>query len=236
MSRLPRLLIFLFLFCAGVCASAQSLEQRRQSSLEKQSRITALEKIIDSLNQANKVFADSILHGKEQVDQAQILLKELHLKADSLERVRKMLDEQKESIDYMTARFCFIRLGQRYVPRWTTEALDEWSHISSPSVLERYRNTDVRLRKYGAYYEELRGVFLSLMAPDKQAFASAAPDLFQGQAREAIRASKYYKEAFGKEDQRITYLDRIIDFAFRQIEQKSFNFSAWLDLVMPASQ
>ena len=203
----------------------------RNAALERGQKIDSLVLQVKGLQQE----LDSLVKWKDEIEAVRILNKTLKPRADSLEQVRKEVDRLKEAIDMSAAKYCYVRLGQKFRYNWVNDALSVWKTISTPSVLERYKYTYEKLQSYEAYYREIRTILVKFTAPDKLAMAMNVKDLFQKEVRRELGASRYCKEAYKKADKSIPYLDSILDFVYSQLDQGKCDFTGCLDLVMPDS-
>ena len=158
---------------------------------------------------------DSIISARQ--DSANLMLVQIikqqeKIKKDSMELVRQRTELQKQLEDYdrVTARFCYIRLSQRYNKKWIDEALDMWKKISAPSVLEEYKNVDELLKRYEAYYIEIRSIIQDAQNDEKgRKFNDVASDYAKRHLAK-LHDSEYYRACF-KKDCKIPYLDQQIE-------------------------
>ena len=208
--------------------TAQTGKNGKQKVQDLQTEIGMLR---DSLQRLGDGYADTLQLWKSEIEEARLLKRTLAPMADSLALVQKELEAREEAIDLIRGRFCYIRLGQRYRPDWVQEALEEWAKIKSPVVLGRYAGTDRLLSQYGSYYREVRSVFVEFSSPDKQEMAKNAPGIFESSCRRALEGTRYYQELY--KEKAIPYLDTILEKAFDQIKNNHFDFSGWLDILMP---
>ena len=244
-----RFIVLLLLTLSIKCLYAQTEEEWRTQALMSQNQVRELEQSNEKLRQD---MTDSLLKWKNEVADARMLSETLRPRADSLERVRKEIDSLKQRIDMSAAKYCHVRLCQRFRDNWINDALKVWETISSSYVLDLYGNTYEKLQSYEAYYREIRNILVKYSSRDKQYLAQSNKDLFQKSIRRELVNSRYCKEAY---DNRITdrttlpeleiilrdapynklipYLDNIVKHTLLQLDQGNCDFTGWLDFIMP---
>lgn len=162
------------------------------------------------------------------------------LENDSIEihSQKEQLQNRKDAYDRMIARFCYIRLSQRYNKKWVDEALEMWGEITTPSVLKEYKNTDVLLKRYVTYYTEIRDIITDAQTDEKgRKFNDVASD-YAMRHIEKLHNTEYYRTCFNK-DFKIPYLDQQIMLFEKILKETSpgkYDFQIVLSYGFPLSK
>lgn len=216
-----------------------NLCDRYNSLLSKYKRLNII--YIDTLqyySEREKGLAQKELELDEIQKNMQPSLEQIISDRKTFEEERKLLDEKKNEYDKTTARFCYIRLSQRYNKTWVDEALKMWSTISSTKVKKEYEGVDVLLQNYNRYYTEVRNVILNAQnAPDR--IDKSPNSYFPIREEQNMKNSDYYKNCYGDKNKQIIFLDRQIDLFFYYLKSQEpgkCDFSYMLDKLFPPAE
>lgn len=112
------------------------------------------------------------------------------------ETLKAELQTERKYIDEFIAKYCYIRLSQRYNAKWEAEALELWDKIKTKDLMEAYKAIPVFLRSYKDYYMEVRQVIQDAQDDEKgRTWKDAASDFAKAYISKMHNTS-YYKSCY----------------------------------------
>ncbi len=151
----------------------------------------------------------------------------------SADRRQAHLDKKAVDADRMAARFCNIRLSQRYKPEWHAEVMEIIPTITSESVVAEYTPSFELLKVYPQYYAEVKGVIEAAYREGRTTPKNAADrEAFFAKWANAIKATEYYKKYYNT-SHNIYYLNQQIDTFLRLLGQQRRNITDFYLVAFP---
>ena len=154
------------------------------------------------------------------------------------ETLKAELQTERKYIDEFIAKYCYIRLSQRYNAKWEAEALELWDKIKTKDLMEAYKAIPVFLRSYKDYYMEVRQVIQDAQDDEKgRTWKDAASDFAKAYISKMHNTS-YYKSCYNHENP-IMFLNRQIDLFEKMLKETPkghYDFGMFLKYFFPAVQ
>lgn len=165
--------------------------------------------------------------------ESQQLLEAAEMKNASAAELREQLEKKAADTDRMAARFCNIRLSQRYKPEWHAEVMEIIPTITTQSVIADYTPVFELLEVYPKYFEEVKGVIGAAYREGQDALKNGGSrEDFFTKWTNAIKSTEYYKKHYNT-DNNIFYLDQQISTFLKLMDQKRSNISQFYLVAFP---